>query len=502
MDALPSWIQDFVRFRKTRSGATFSNLYTITDTSFDLDQLLKNAAADEEDDPDPTGADADEDWVDEEIAPSTADSSPLSSPPASEPGSRAPSPPPLSHHIPTPDLPNAATRDIRPTIVGKKRAKKERARERRAKKAARAKEEWGPPAAKGRRRRGAKRILEAQQQDVDISWDDMPVNATGYGGKRGENERKLYSVEDLVGPEAKVPGMTLYDWDGREPTGIAAPDGRVFAVLAGQPDDASWTGAHQNLADEIRKCESHVNFPAQASDHRRGRFGAQAYGVSHGGGQTEPANLKHGKAMHRVLVHLIGLTSMMRIALFASSVFACWAPLLFAYYAEHMAILFANDPTLVRNFARSVWACITINFGPRTVTFKHRDFGNLPFGWCAVTALGRFDPQRGGHIVLWECKLVIRFPPGSTVLIPSAIIHHSNTRLQRGEQRFSVTQYTAGALFRWVDHHCKLDAAYYGSLSAKEKARAHAANARRWKEGVELWSKISDLRKSAAEVLE
>ena len=64
--------------------------------------------------------------------------------------------------------------------------------------------------------------------------------------------------------------------------------------------------------------------------------------------------------------------------------------------------------------------------------------------------LGDFDPTKGSHLVLWECKLVIEFPPGSTILIPSAIITHSNVPIQAGEKRYSVTQYATGVLFRWV----------------------------------------------------
>ncbi|KAL1739111.1 hypothetical protein HDZ31DRAFT_49910, partial [Schizophyllum fasciatum] len=433
-----------LHFRTTRSGATYSDYYTVQDPNFDLDALLRHAATDiAQHEDDPTGANADDEWVDEL---GDVMSSPLSSLPPSAPASRAPSPS-AAHQS---NCPNPSSRAPRATIVGKKRGKKERSRIRRAKKRAREHERWGAPTQQARLRRGAQRTADAGEEPTEILWEDMPVTSTGYGGKRSEGENRTYSLGDLIGPQAKLPGMNYVDWDGRTPKGITAPDGRVFAVLAGHPEDPSWPSVHQNLADEIRACGEHIRFPAAASDHRRGRFGAQAQGVSHGGGQTAPANLKHTPAMERVLIHLLGLTSMIRIASFASSVFATWAPLLFAYYAEHMAALFQNDPSLVRNFTRSIWACITVNFGPRTVTFKHRDFGNLPFGWCAITALGRFNPDTGGHLVLWECGLVIRFPPGSTVLIPSAIIHHSNTRIARNERRYSVTQYSAGALFRWV----------------------------------------------------
>ncbi|TRM55257.1 hypothetical protein BD626DRAFT_419327, partial [Schizophyllum amplum] len=181
--------------------------------------------------------------------------------------------------------------------------------------------------------------------------------------------------------------------------------------------------------------------------------------------------------------------------------FATWAPLIHALYGDKLNALLASDTTLKRNFIDSVWACITINFGPRTVTFPHRDYANLPFGWCAITALGNFDPDKGGELILWDCKMIIRFPPGSTILIPSAILRHSNTRIALSERRYSVTQYTAGAIFRWVEHGFQLDEAYYASLSKAEAAKDTKTAAGRWRRGRAMFSKMSDLVEAAEATL-
>ncbi|KAJ3769587.1 hypothetical protein FB446DRAFT_623905, partial [Lentinula raphanica] len=85
----------------------------------------------------------------------------------------------------------------------------------------------------------------------------------------------------------------------------------------------------------------------------------------------------------------------------------------------------------------------------------HRDSLNWPFGWCAITALGKYDPRRSGQLILWELKLVIDFPHAATVFIPSAVITHSNTPLAEGDNRMSFTQYTAGPIFRWVENGCR-----------------------------------------------
>ena len=57
------------------------------------------------------------------------------------------------------------------------------------------------------------------------------------------------------------------------------------------------------------------------------------------------------------------------------------------------------------------------------------------FGWCAITALEKFNFKWGGHLILWDLHwdLHIDFPPGSTILIPSASLFHGNTAIQTGE---------------------------------------------------------------------
>ncbi|KAJ3912291.1 hypothetical protein F5877DRAFT_54259, partial [Lentinula edodes] len=76
---------------------------------------------------------------------------------------------------------------------------------------------------------------------------------------------------------------------------------------------------------------------------------------------------------------------------------------------------------------------------------------------CAITALGAFDPRRTAQLILWELKFVLNFPHGATVLIPSGVITHSNTPVATGDTRMLFTQYTAGAIFRWVENGCRTE---------------------------------------------
>ncbi|KAJ6447726.1 hypothetical protein C8R45DRAFT_850695, partial [Mycena sanguinolenta] len=141
----------------------------------------------------------------------------------------------------------------------------------------------------------------------------------------------------------------------------------------------------------------------------------------------------------------------------------------------------------------SIFAACTFNFGPRAVTRPHLDFGNLAWGWCAITSLGWFDADRGGHLILWDLKLVIRFPAGSTIFIPSAIIRHSNVPVQPHETCFSFTQYTAGGLFCWIRNGFMTDNDFEKNATASEKQAREAESETRWEEGLKMFSSFDDI---------
>ncbi|KAF9486863.1 hypothetical protein BDN71DRAFT_1553933, partial [Pleurotus eryngii] len=221
-----------------------------------------------------------------------------------------------------------------------------------------------------------------------------------------------------------------------------------------------------------------------AGEHRRGPFPAAAIGISYGGGQKKPGNLRlGGPEIQNVLEDLIKNKGIQRLAGFAASGFATYAPRTYGCYNRTMEALLAGHSDLRRNFKNFPWAAMTFNMGPQTVCFPHLDSGNLPWGWCGVTTIGEFHPD------FWRPP-VIRFPPGATILIQSALMKHSNTLIRDGETRYSVTQYSAGGLFRLVENGLASDKKR--DAEAKHdpalKAKRDAARATRWQRGLDMLS--------------
>ena len=174
--------------------------------------------------------------------------------------------------------------------------------------------------------------------------------------------------------------------------------------------------------------------------------------------------------------------------------FLLYAPRLYEYYEKMIVALESNDPRPSRVFPESVFAAMTFNLGPQVATFIHTDHLNFAPGWCAIVALGDYDPSKGGHLLLWDLKVAVRFPPGALIFLPSAILRHSNVAVGPSERRYSFTQYTAGGLFRWFE------CGFQSQKAFEAKGNKHRRTGwERWEEGVQRFSTLEELLARGAE---
>ncbi|KAJ7831394.1 hypothetical protein B0H14DRAFT_2365223, partial [Mycena olivaceomarginata] len=197
---------------------------------------------------------------------------------------------------------------------------------------------------------------------------------------------------------------------------------RVFAVLVGQPCKHKYQASVRAASDRITTEGIAAGFPAHMWKHRRGRFAVINVGLTYGKGCATPS-WPNNKEYSPLAERLLADPYISRMANFASGVFASWAPHLYQHYHDNDEKLHIKLSHLRRPFVGSIFSCAAFNFGPNVWTFKHQDAVNLALGWCAIQALGNFEPTKGGHPILWDLMLVIEFPPGTLrVLIPSATL--------------------------------------------------------------------------------
>ncbi|KAK0235650.1 hypothetical protein EDD85DRAFT_791110 [Armillaria nabsnona] len=141
-------------------------------------------------------------------------------------------------------------------------------------------------------------------------------------------------------------------------------------------------------------------------------------------------NAKNKKAMEELMATLF----FRQMAGFSDNALANFYPELHNDYHNVLDTLCDNSWDLHCNFIECVWAATTINFGPTACIDHHTDFLNLVQAMCTIWALGNFDEKKG-----------------SCILLPSALLEHSNLLIHKGESRCSFVMYLVAGLFHWVE---------------------------------------------------
>ncbi|THU84125.1 hypothetical protein K435DRAFT_688159, partial [Dendrothele bispora CBS 962.96] len=87
-----------------------------------------------------------------------------------------------------------------------------------------------------------------------------------------------------------------------------------------------------------------------------------------------------------------------------------------------------------------------------------------------------------------DLKMVIEFPAGTSMLIPSGYCRHGNTAVVGG-CRYSFTQYSAGGLFRYRDDEMRTRS----SMSDDEGKRRKREAKDKVLEGLKLYSTLDEI---------
>ncbi|PBK88590.1 hypothetical protein ARMGADRAFT_937328, partial [Armillaria gallica] len=271
---------------------------------------------------------------------------------------------------------------------------------------------------------------------------------------------------------------------------------RVIAYLAGQPRD-NFIPVRNEILHLFEHARQECMFTEKYTNTRRGIFAFLTCGISFGGGQVRPGNLRASPCHQTVIDEIRGNWAIGRLVGFIDHALSLHFAMIYiesytGAFEEYESILtqtIRRIPSLHCNWSRSPFASAMFNLGPTTSMLHHRDYLNSTLGVCAIYCDSNFDYTHGGHLVLWDLKLAIQFPPGSTIFIPSALFEHSNTVIQPGETRISFTQYLAAGLFWWIGTKGKTDREINEGDCTIEKVSVCHRKETAWSRGLKLFSK-------------
>ncbi|KAJ3560491.1 hypothetical protein NP233_g10806 [Leucocoprinus birnbaumii] len=276
------------------------------------------------------------------------------------------------------------------------------------------------------------------------------ISPAGYTIKPEVNPpkdtRTKYTPEDLINI-----GFKPIEWDGRTDKPIAMEDGRIFIVLLHAPDDEKYVRNAEKCFQQIRQLAPRAPYEGP---HRRGDYPILNMGILHGGGTKRPVLLSHGSSdLFNLEKAILESPEIMKHAGHPSAGLDLWIPELGVLFRKTVRSIIENsDDILEPNFYNSSFPACTVNFGPQVVTDKHCDDQNYATAVCSVQSFGNYNYKKGGHLIFWSLRIFVEFPPNTAIIFPSALLQHSNTPIQKDEERASLVQYAPAELFRYVEN--------------------------------------------------
>ncbi|THH26573.1 hypothetical protein EUX98_g7615 [Antrodiella citrinella] len=342
-------------------------------------------------------------------------------------------------------------------------------------------------------------------------------NAPPPEGVNGPQQGKplFGDIDPQVNP--KVPDLLVLGYtyvargDPREAVLFTDRNGIVYAVRAARPQNnpEAYDQAVAEASALVLKIKDSFKDHKKFHKHHRGDFPCISFGLSHGGGQTEPDDLKiqYSDVNRKLLDEFAASPAVRRLVAHVVQVLNTFFPKIALLYTVTQQRLAAEDMVINMFFPGSPFAAQSLNLATQSLAISHLDLQDLVFGLCAILPFGDFNPRRSAHIVLHEPKMIVELGAGDVFLFPSATIHHESIPMAHTDKdstRQSMIFYSAGGLFRWVRQgHMTQEAHLNGGVkpekgekkrcqTAAEKRAADEEGKRRWDAGWCLYPRLQD----------
>ncbi|KIK66717.1 hypothetical protein GYMLUDRAFT_238953 [Collybiopsis luxurians FD-317 M1] len=144
-----------------------------------------------------------------------------------------------------------------------------------------------------------------------------------------------------------------------------------------------------------------------------------------------------------------------------------------------------HNPHLKQNFPDVCFAACHLNLD-FAVSELHNDLLNVFFTMCVVWCCGPFNHKMGGHLILWELGIVIKFPSGCGFIFPSAAISHTNIPIGSDECRHSIAFFTAAGNLHFYHNGFMTDKEFKARASEKQRQAWDMYHKDLWRIGMDM----------------
>ncbi|KAJ7781729.1 hypothetical protein DFH07DRAFT_949424 [Mycena maculata] len=262
----------------------------------------------------------------------------------------------------------------------------------------------------------------------------------------------------LLADITPVPSLlTQTDLDelGFYPQVFQDPDGHIAAIFVGLPaqcQDWERTTGHANTIMRIARSELDSGcLPGDGDGIKSGI--AYDTGLKH----PRTISLAESHSLHNlvVLAALRYSPAIQDITLFQNAVLKQVAPCVWCDarrvidvvvqndYDLHLLLKLSEEPFYQPTALSELEYC----FSMRDSTAQME--GDHLAGLRALTSIGQY-PYHEGKMILWNHRVVVDFPPGSTMFFPAAVMPYLFTNVEKPGWQMLITQACSAGLHRYV----------------------------------------------------
>ncbi|KAJ6449414.1 hypothetical protein C8R47DRAFT_1084721 [Mycena vitilis] len=278
-------------------------------------------------------------------------------------------------------------------------------------------------------------------------------------------EDREYALHEVVGAESQF-RFRLIVWGGGSTRTVHAQDKSLVLVLGGYPRNRQW---HKTVTDPAtRDCEAAIRDLRQPQEDIDAKLRPA---LSGGVGDTfnEPIvpTPPYGHVLNAlVFFQLFSTLAMKRLAGYGSILLQIYCKAAHSRLQAQKEEFLKRYPEAMYPSDTSVYSAATFDFGaPRRTA--NPTATKPPLGACL----------KGGHIILWDLGLVITFPAGASILIPTGLVRYSFVRVRPGESRYSLLQWAGAGMGRWFENGQRTDADF-GARATREEHDTREAQRR------------------------
>ncbi|KAJ6450348.1 hypothetical protein C8R47DRAFT_1230309 [Mycena vitilis] len=238
-------------------------------------------------------------------------------------------------------------------------------------------------------------------------------------------------------------------WD--EPRAFVDLHDRIAAFFVGPPHERTrWENTIMAATDVMSHAYRHLDMHGIEDHTLRAGFRYGAKGVE------RPQNLVNNDANMVILTELRHSPVIQEIISFQNATMKMLASSLWESAHDAITAVMDNDttlrlpfhqclgePTQSTAFAQVEYTFAIDNSYPQLHPRDH------PTGWTVFTSVGNYDANESA-LILWDQRRMVRFPPGSTFLLPAGLFRYSFTGVSDESSRMLISQSFDGEICRFL----------------------------------------------------